>query len=279
MGEGDAGTAAVEVNDTSASAAREDDAPVESVAALWVEQAESLQEIVRITLSGEMPAQAPTRGITDAQFFDQGKIAQSSLLKIAQCLEVAIELLLIERGCLLEDGHRVNGESALLVEVSEAFAEGQMTGPLDKAKEIAALSATVTVKEILAGVDIERRSGFWMQGTESDELVAVSGGPGDPILLPQIIEQRKALFQFFEVLAHDAVLPREASVGDCGQHFQARMVGGEIFSEPQGPENLQNRSQPGQRPSLVIGWITRRQPVSDTLECLLEKGKSRLGAV
>ena len=42
MGEGDAGTAAVEVNDTSASAAREDDAPVESVAALWVEQAETL---------------------------------------------------------------------------------------------------------------------------------------------------------------------------------------------------------------------------------------------
>src|SRR6266853_879358 len=80
MGEGDAGTAAVEVNDTSASAAREDDAPVESVAALWVEQAETLQEIARITLSGEMPAQAPTRGITDAQFFDQGKIVQSSLL-------------------------------------------------------------------------------------------------------------------------------------------------------------------------------------------------------
>ena len=154
-----------------------------------------------------------------------------------------------------------------------------MTGQLDKAKEIAALSATVTVREVLAGVDIERRAGFRMQGTESDELVAVSGGPGDPILLPQIIEQRKALFQFFDVLAHDAVLPLEASVGDCCKHFQARMVDGEIFSEPQGPENLQNRSQRTQRPSLVIGWITRRQPVSDTRECLPEKGKSRLGAV
>jgi len=160
MGEGDAGTAAVEVNDTSASAAREDDAPVESVAALLVEQAETLQEIARITLSGEMPAQAPTRGITDAQFFDQGKIAQASLRKIAQCLEVAIDLLLIESGCLLEHGDRVSCESALLVEVSEAFAEGQMTGQLDKAKEIAALAATVTVKEILASVDIERRPGF-----------------------------------------------------------------------------------------------------------------------
>jgi hypothetical protein len=33
----------------------------------------------------------------------------------------------------------------------------------------------------------------------------VSGGPGDPILLPQKIEQRKTLFQFFDVLAHGAV--------------------------------------------------------------------------
>ena len=118
-----------------------------------------------------------------------------------------------------------------------------------------------------------------MQGTESDELGAVSGGPGDPILLPQIIEQRKTLFQFFDVLAHGAVSPLEANVGEGHQHFQARMVGGEIFSESQGPENLQNRSQPGQRPSLVIGWITRRQPVSHAGERLLEKGKSRLGAV
>jgi hypothetical protein len=99
------------------------------------------------------------------------------------------------------------------------------------------------------------------------------------LLLQQITEQRKALFQFFDVLAHDAVLPLEASVGDCCQHFQARMVGGEIFSEPQGPENLQSRSQPGQRPSLVIGGIATRQPVSHAGERLVEKGKCRLGAI
>jgi hypothetical protein len=57
------------------------------------------------------------------------------------------------------------------------------------------------------------------------------------------------------------------------------MVGGEIFSEPQGPENLQNRSQPGQRPSLVIGGIAARQPVRHAGERLVEKGKCRLGAV
>ncbi len=41
MGEGGSDTAAVEVDDASALAAREDDAPVESVAALWVEKAET----------------------------------------------------------------------------------------------------------------------------------------------------------------------------------------------------------------------------------------------
>jgi hypothetical protein len=172
-----------------------------------------------------MTAQAPTRGITDSQFFDQDGIVQSSLFQLVPRLRVGIELLLIESGGLLEHGGRVGGRSALLLEVSETLAEGKMTGQLDKANEIAALTATVTVKEIFAGVDIERRPGFRMQGTESDELGAVSGGPGDPILLPQIIEQRKALFQFFDVLAHDAVLPLEANVGEGGQHFQARMVG------------------------------------------------------
>jgi hypothetical protein len=64
-------TAAVEVDDVSALAAREDDAPAEGIAALWVEQTETLQEIARIAPSREMSAQAPAGGITDPPFFDQ----------------------------------------------------------------------------------------------------------------------------------------------------------------------------------------------------------------
>src|SRR5437879_12891793 len=72
---------------------------------------------------------------------------------------------------------------------------------------------------------VERRTGFRVQGAEADELRAVTSRPGDPVLLPQIIEQRKALFEFFDVLAHGAVLPLEANVGESRQHSQARMVG------------------------------------------------------
>ncbi len=242
MSEGGIDTAAVEVDDASCLATREDDAPVKGVAALRVEQAETPQEIERIALSCEMTAQARAGGVADPQVLDRGGIVQSALLKIVQRLGVAIELLLIESGGLLQHGGRVGWRSALLLEVSEALAEGQMAGQLDKAKEVAALAAAVTVKEIFAGVDIERRPGFRVQRTESDELGAVTDRPGGPMLLPQIIEQRQALFEFFDILVHGAVLPPETSVGEGRQPFQGTMVGGNIFLETQGPEDLQNRS-------------------------------------
>ena len=160
MGEGGSDTAAVKIDDASAQTAGEDDAPVEGIVALRIEQAETLQEIARISLRGEMATQVPARGVADAQFSDQGGIVQSALLQIAQRLRVAIELLLIEGGGLLEHSSKVSGRSVLLLEVGEALAERQMTRQLDKAKEIAALAATMTVEEIFAGVDIERRAGF-----------------------------------------------------------------------------------------------------------------------
>ena len=124
MGEGSADTAAIEVHNLSVLAAREDNAPVEGVAALRIEQAETPQEFARIALSGEMTAQVPARGITNPQFFDQGRIAQSSLLKIAPRFGVAIELLLIESGGLLQHGGRVGGRNAFLLKVGETLAEG-----------------------------------------------------------------------------------------------------------------------------------------------------------
>ena len=96
----------------------------------------------------------------------------------------------------------------MLLEVSEALAEGQMVEQLDKAKEVAALAAAVTVKEIFAGVDIKRRPGFRVQRTESDKLGAVTGRPAGPIQLPQILEQRQSLFEFFDILAHGVVCLR-----------------------------------------------------------------------
>ena len=104
---------------------------------------------------------------------------------------------------------------------------------------------------------------------------------GVPVLLPQIIEQRLALFEFFDVLAHGAFSVRKPSVGEGRQHSQARMVGGRrYFSETQGRrENLHNRNQPRQKPSLVIGLITACQPVTHAGKRLAQKGRGQLGAL
>lgn len=45
-----------------------------------------------------------------------------------------------------------------------------MAGQLDKANQIAALSATVAIENILARVGIKRGLGLLVQRTESDEL-------------------------------------------------------------------------------------------------------------
>src|SRR5882762_5710415 len=96
MGEGGSDTAAVEIDDAAALAAGEHDAPVEGIAALRIEQAETPQEIERIALSGEMPAQAAAGGVANPQFLDRGGIVHSALLEIVECLGVAIQLVLIE---------------------------------------------------------------------------------------------------------------------------------------------------------------------------------------
>ena len=102
MSESGADTAAVEVDDAACLAAWEDDPSVKGVAALRVEQTETSQEMERIALSREMTAQTRAGGVTNPQISDRGEIVQSALLKIVQCLGVAIELLLIESGSLLE---------------------------------------------------------------------------------------------------------------------------------------------------------------------------------
>jgi hypothetical protein len=132
MGKGIAQTAAVEVDNASGVTAGEDDATVESVAALRVDQANLAKKIETIALSGEMSAQASAGSIADPQLFDQCRIVQSASLKITQCLRVAIELLLIERGHLIKHCGRVDERSALLLEVGKTLAEREMAGQLDK---------------------------------------------------------------------------------------------------------------------------------------------------
>ncbi len=96
-------------------------------------------------MSVETTAQAPAGGIADLELFDQGGILQSALVEITHRFGVVIELLSIERGGLLEDsGDRVVCRTGLLLQVSEALAEGQVAGQLDKANQVAALPSAMS---------------------------------------------------------------------------------------------------------------------------------------
>jgi hypothetical protein len=59
-----------------------------------------------------MSAQARAGGVANPQFLYRGRIVQSALLEIVECLGVAVKLLLIERGGLLEHGGSVGGRSS-----------------------------------------------------------------------------------------------------------------------------------------------------------------------
>ena len=102
MREGGADAAAIQVDDVLALAQREDDALIESIGALRVEQSDLPQQIEGMTLCREMTAQTSAGGITDPQFPDQGRIMHSAPVEIAHRLGVVIQLLLIESGSLFE---------------------------------------------------------------------------------------------------------------------------------------------------------------------------------
>ena len=74
--------------------------------------------------------------------------------------------------------------------------EGDAKIQLGKANEVAAPSATVAEEEILGSIDIERRTCFPMQETESDELLP-SRRAKAPVKPSQVIQQGKPTFQFF----------------------------------------------------------------------------------
>src|SRR5487761_1024832 len=94
--------AAVEVDDVLALAQRKDNALIESIRALRVDQAGFSQHRKGIALRREMMAQNSAGRIADTQLPDQRRIMKSALMQILERLRIVIQLLLIEHGCLLE---------------------------------------------------------------------------------------------------------------------------------------------------------------------------------
>ena len=83
-------------------AQRKDDALIESICALGVDQAGFSQHRKGIALRREMVAQNSAGRIADTQLPDQRRIMKSAVTQILKRFRIVIQLLLIEHSCLLE---------------------------------------------------------------------------------------------------------------------------------------------------------------------------------
>ena len=88
---------------------------------------------------------------------------------------------------------------------------------LDQPDEVAPAATTMAVEEILAGIDVERRPGFPMEGTQAHKLGRISGAASHPVAAPQVIQQRKTLFELFQFLVHGRWASRNRAYGETAQ--------------------------------------------------------------
>src|SRR6267143_1277932 len=136
---------------------------------------------------------------------------------------MAGELELIEGRGVLDELSR---GSELLAQLGDATAEGEMQTQLEETNQVTAAPTAMTVGQVLVGVDVEGGMGFLMQRTETAELGTSSNGTTGPVVLLQVLQQRKALFEPFQILAHGAHVAPRPEYEVLGSQSQARMVGG-----------------------------------------------------
>ena len=109
-----------------------------------------------------------------------------------------------------------------------AFVEGQVMRELQEANQIAALPAAVAVEDILVCVDVERGPALLMQRTET-HILPTARRPANPVLLPQVLQQKLSPSAPAQISAHALFPPLEPSLGRLLFGSQARMVGERIL--------------------------------------------------
>lgn len=92
---------------------------------------------------------------------------------------------------------------------------------LHEAQQIATPAATVAVKQILLGMDVKGGMALGMQRAETDKLGAGTDLAGRPMVLPQVVQQRKPAFEHVYVVGHNACIARRHHDGSpgCGQQI------------------------------------------------------------
>src|SRR5215472_8615234 len=146
-----------------------------------------------------MRAQVATPRVANTEFFNQSGIVHPTLGQVLNAFRITMQFELIKGGGVLE---QLRAGRQFLLQEGKALAKGEMLRKLHEANEIASLPAAVAIEQVLARVDVETGASVRMQRTESDELGANCGGAPTPVVPLQVREQRNALLQLFQILAH-----------------------------------------------------------------------------
>src|SRR5712692_3793683 len=134
-----------------------------------------------------MTPQIAAGSIAEAQFLNQVRILQASILQILDRFGIAVELHL-EKGSGCGEQLGLSGLSEVLFQTGEAFAKGEALGKLHEADQVAATLTAVTVEQILAGIDIKRRPGIRVQRAESHELLSRGDAATGPVAPLQVLQ-------------------------------------------------------------------------------------------
>lgn len=142
MRKGGADTAAVEIDHAPVLPAGEDDAAAEGMPAPRADQPRAQRQIQTIASRGKMRQQSSTRGITEAQFFDQHGVPQTAPVEIPDRLRMAVELRLVEGRRVIQDRGSGRGRE-LLPQLLDTLAEGKMQSQFDQADQVASTPAAL----------------------------------------------------------------------------------------------------------------------------------------
>src|SRR5260370_36201308 len=113
------------------------------------------------------------------------------------CFGMPVELHLVKGGGSGEQ-LGLRGQSEVLLQTDEALAEGEVLGKLHKADQVTAALTAVTVEQILAGIDIERRPGIPVQRAESHELLSCGDAATGPVPPLQALQQQTTPLQLVQ---------------------------------------------------------------------------------
>jgi hypothetical protein len=190
------------------------------------------QQIGRITLGSELTPEASAGSIAYTEIGDDRGIPQAATLEIARRFRTAMKLKLIMidgPGQQLTEGWSGSHARRFLPQMRNALAKRHMEEKLDKADQIATLAASMTVKQVPAGIDIEGRARVPVQRTKPHKLLPGAAPAGSPVMPLQIVQQREVLFELFQVRVHGVVFLPKSRLRGIGLFSQARMVGGKDF--------------------------------------------------